>query len=38
MDLEKGLVYLASHQVLAKGDRDGFFGGSTYAHCLATHR
>lgn len=34
--VEKGLVYLASNQKRAKGSSDGFFGGSMYAHCLAT--
>ncbi|MEX0668830.1 MAG: hypothetical protein WD060_00020 [Pirellulales bacterium] len=34
--VEKGLVFLARHQVRAKGDADGFFGGSTSAHSLAT--
>lgn len=34
--VERGLVFLASKQTRAKGSNDGFFGGSMYAHCLAT--
>lgn len=34
--VEKGLAYLAAHQVRGRGATDGFFGDSMYAHSLAT--
>lgn len=34
--VEKGLVYLGSHQVRSKTRDDGFFGGGIPGHCLAT--
>jgi hypothetical protein len=34
--VERGLVYLATNQVMRKGSTEGFFGGSMYAHSLAT--
>ena len=34
--VEKGLVYLGSHQLRAKTRDDGFFGGGIPGHCLAT--
>ncbi|MCL4201832.1 MAG: terpene cyclase/mutase family protein [Pirellulaceae bacterium] len=34
--VEKGLIYLAQNQVRSKDNKDGFLGGSMYAHALAT--
>ncbi len=34
--VENGLVYLARKQTRSKGDKDGYLGGSMYAHAIAT--
>jgi hypothetical protein len=34
--VERGLVYLARNQVRSKDNKDGFLGGSTYAHAMGT--
>ena len=34
--VEKGLIYLANKQIRSKDDKDGYLGGSMYAHALGT--
>ena len=34
--VEKGLIYLARLQIRSKDDKDGYLGGSMYAHALGT--